>query len=106
MRLLLCRVTAMTSSSDSPRRSVTRTRQLGKPALAIGPGDGSLGGVPVPRRPSPEVSALIERLRKLVAERRRLEARRASRELLERRRREIERLQQRLANAVRRELPT
>jgi predicted nucleic acid-binding Zn-ribbon protein len=63
--------------------------------------------VPVPRRPSPEVTSLIERLRKLVAERRRLEQRRdASRELLERRRREIERLQQRLANLVKRELPT
>ncbi len=59
-----------------------------------------------PRRPSPEVTRLIERLRKLVAERRRLEARRASRELLERYRRDIERLQQRLAIEVQRELPT
>jgi hypothetical protein len=62
--------------------------------------------VQVPRRPSPEVTSLIERLRKLVAERRCLEQRRASGELLERRRREIERLQRRLANLVKRELPT
>ena len=62
--------------------------------------------MPVPPKPSPEVTHLIERLRRLVAERRRLEARRASRELLERRRSEIERLQQRLAAMVKRELPT
>jgi hypothetical protein len=99
--------TRMTTSHDSQRRSVFRTRALGKPALGRAGEDGSLGGVPVPRRPSPEVTSLIERLRKLVAERRRLEQRRdASRELLERRRREIERLQQRLANLVKRELPT
>ena len=96
----------MTTSHDSQRRSVFRTRALGKPALGRAGADGSLGGVPVPRRPSPEVTSLIERLRKLVAERRRLEQRSASRELLERRRREIERLQQRLANLVKRELPT
>jgi hypothetical protein len=98
--------TRMTTSKDSQRRSVFRTRALGKPALGRADADGSLGGVSVPRRPSPEVTSLIERLRKLVAERRRLEQRRASRELLERRRREIERLQQRLANLVKRELPT
>jgi hypothetical protein len=62
--------------------------------------------VPVPPSPSPEVMHLMDRLRKLVAERRRLETRRASRDLLERRRKEIERLQQRLATMVKRELPT
>jgi hypothetical protein len=96
----------MTTSYDSQRRSVFRTRALGKPVLGRAGADGSLGGVQVPRRPSPEVTSLIERLRKLVAERRRLEQRRASGELLERRRREIERLQQRLAMLVKRELPT
>jgi hypothetical protein len=96
----------MTSSDDSQQTSDNRTRALGKPALEVVSADGSLGGMPVPRQPSPEVTHLIERLRKLVAERRRLEARRASRELLERRRREIERLQQRLAAMVKRELPT
>ena len=67
--------------------------------------DGSLGGVAVPPQPSPEVTLVIERLRQLVAERRCVEARRASRERVERRR-EIERLQQRLATMVKRELPT
>jgi hypothetical protein len=95
----------MKSSDDSQKRSVTRPRALGEPALEVVSADGSLGGVPVPPKPSPEVTHLIERLRRLVAERR-LEARRASRELLERRRREIERLQQRLAAMVKRELPT
>jgi hypothetical protein len=96
----------MKSPDDSQKRSVNRPRALGKPALEVVSADGSLGGVPVPAKPSPEVNHLIERLRRLVAERRRLEARRASRELLERRRREIERLQQRLAAMVKRELAT
>jgi hypothetical protein len=96
----------MKTSDDSQTRSARRTRALGKPSSEVVSADGSLGGVPVPRQPGPEVTRLIERLRKLVAERRRLEARRASRELLERRRREIERLQERLAALVRRELPT
>jgi hypothetical protein len=96
----------MKSSDDSQNRTDTRTRALGKPALEVVSADGSLGGVQTPRRPSPEVTSLIERLRKLFAERRRLEQRRGSRELIERRRREIERLQRRLANLVKRELPT
>jgi hypothetical protein len=74
--------------------------------LEVVSADGSLGGVRVPPQPSPEVTLVIERLRKLVAERRCLEARQASRERVERRRREIERLQQRLATMVKRELPT
>jgi hypothetical protein len=96
----------MKTTDDSQSGSVNRTRPLGKPELAVEGAGGSLGGVPVPRPPSPEVMHLMDRLRKLVAERRRLEARRASRELVERRRREIERLQQRLATMVKRELPT
>jgi hypothetical protein len=96
----------MKSSYDSQNRTDNRTRALGKPALEVRSADGSLGNMPTPRRPSPEVASLIERLRKLVADRHRLEQRRGSREMLERRRREIERLQQRLANLVKRELPT
>jgi hypothetical protein len=96
----------MKSSDDSQNRSAGRTRALGKPGAEVVSADGSLGGVPVPPQPGPEVTRLMERLRKLVAERRRLEAGRASRELVERRRREIERLQQRLAATVKRELPT
>jgi hypothetical protein len=49
------------------------------------------------------ITGLIDRLRKLVAERRRLEGR-TSGERLEARRREIDRLQRQLATVVRREL--
>ena len=93
----------MKSSDDSQHRPM---RPLGKPDAVVVSADGSLGGVRVPPQPGPEVTRLMDRLRKLVAELRRLEARRASRELLERRRKEIERLQQRLATMVKRELPT
>jgi hypothetical protein len=55
------------------------------------------------RRSSREVTGLIDRIRKLVAERRRLEER-AGGEQLEAKRREIARLQRRLALVVRREL--
>lgn len=86
------------------RRSVNRTAGRGQAALEERPEDGSLDEVLVPRRSSPEVTRLINRIRKLVDERRRLEGR-ASRELLERYRVEIERLQRRLATVVKRELP-
>jgi hypothetical protein len=56
-----------------------------------------------PRRPSQEVTGLIERIKKLVAERRRLE-RDAGGETLEAKNREIARLQRRLAMLVKREL--
>jgi hypothetical protein len=56
-----------------------------------------------PRRSSREVVGLIDRIRTLVAERRRLEGR-ASGELVEEKRREIARLQRRLALRVKREL--
>jgi hypothetical protein len=55
------------------------------------------------RRPSREVTGLIDRIRKLVAERRGLEGR-ASGEQVEAKRREIARLQRRLALVVKREL--
>jgi hypothetical protein len=59
----------MKSSYDSQNRTDNRTRALGKPALEVRSADGSLGNMPTPRRPSPEVASLIERLRKLVADR-------------------------------------
>jgi hypothetical protein len=59
--------------------------------------------MPPQGRASQQVTALIDRIRKLVAERRRLEGR-ASSEQLEAHRLEIARLQRRLAAAVKREL--
>jgi hypothetical protein len=56
-----------------------------------------------PSRSSPEVTRLIDRIKELVAERRRL-AGSATGDRLEANRLEIERLKQRLANVVRREL--
>jgi hypothetical protein len=56
-----------------------------------------------PSRSSPEVTRLIDRIKELVAERRRL-AGSAAADRLEANRLEIERLKQRLANVVRREL--
>jgi hypothetical protein len=56
-------------------------------------------------RPDSQVPTLIERIRKLVAEQRRLE-KNGSGDGVEEKRREVERLQTRLANAVRRELKT
>ena len=56
-----------------------------------------------PHPPSPQVASLIDRIKKLVAEQRRLEGR-GSGEQLEARRREIVRLQRQLATVVKREL--
>jgi hypothetical protein len=91
-------------SPTKVERSVNRTSRRRKAPLERRVAAGSLGGVSLPRRPSAEVTRLIDRIRELVAERRRLEGR-VSGELLERYRVEIERLQQRLANMVKRELP-
>jgi hypothetical protein len=55
------------------------------------------------RRSDPEVTRLIDRIRKLVAEQRRTDGRPES-ERREANRREIDRLQRRLAIAVKREL--
>jgi hypothetical protein len=63
----------------------------------------SLGPMFDGRRSSHEVTRLIDRIRKLVAEQRLLD-RGASRELREARRLEIARLQRRLATLVKREL--
>jgi hypothetical protein len=65
---------------------------------------GSLVRVPHARRPSPEITRLIDRLRELVAEHSRLEMS-ANSDLVERYRAEIARLQRQLANVVKRELP-
>jgi hypothetical protein len=83
----------------SVNRTATRRRAPSKNRTAAD----SLRAVPGAPRPSPEVTGLIERIRELVAEHRRLEMS-ASTELLERYRREIARLQRRLASAVKREL--
>ena len=56
----------MTTARDSQRRSVFPD-QSPRAGLGRAGADGSLGGVPVPSRPSEEVTTLIERLRKLVA---------------------------------------
>jgi hypothetical protein len=55
------------------------------------------------RRPSPQVTQLLHRIRTLVAEQRRLSGR-ASGDRLEANKREISRLQSQLANVLRREL--
>jgi hypothetical protein len=65
---------------------------------------GSLVRVPHARRPSPEITRLIDRLKELVAEHSRLEMS-ANSDLVERYRAEIARLQRQLANVVKRELP-
>jgi hypothetical protein len=91
-------------TTTKTRGSVNRTSARRNAPLERHPDDGSLGEVSVPRRSSPEVTRLIDRIRKLVDERRRLEGG-ASRELLEKYRVEIERLQRRLATVVKRELP-
>jgi hypothetical protein len=91
-------------SATKTRGSVNRTSARGKPPLERRPDAGSLGEVSVPRRSSPEVTRLINRIRKLVDERGRLDGG-ASRELLDGYRVEIERLQRRLATVVKRELP-
>jgi hypothetical protein len=54
--------------------------------------------------PSPEVVGLIERIKRLVAEQRRLDDENAGDERRDANRREISRLKWRLANAVKREL--
>jgi hypothetical protein len=84
-------------------RSDNPTAGRREPPSKAGRAGGSLAGVPHPRRPSPEVVSLIDRIKELVAEHRRIEMS-ASTELLERYKREIARLQRRLANAVKREL--
>jgi hypothetical protein len=91
-------------SATKTRGSVNRTTARRNPPLERRLEDGSLGEVSVPRRSSPEVTRLIDRIRRLVDERGRLEGG-ASRELLEKYRVEIERLQRRLATVVKRELP-
>jgi hypothetical protein len=84
--------------SDNPT-----TGRRKAPSQAGIPG-GSLVRVPHARRPSPEITRLIDRLKELVAEHSRVEMS-ASSELLERYRAEIARLQRQLANVVKRELP-
>jgi hypothetical protein len=61
-------------------------------------------GTPDHGRPSPQVVRLIDRIRKLVAEQRRLDDTDGEDRRRDRNRREIARLKWRLANAVKREL--
>lgn len=84
-------------------RSDNPTTGRRKAASKVGIPGGSLVRVPHARRPSPEITSLIDRLKELVAEHSRVEMS-ASSELLERYRAEIARLQRRLAHVVRREL--
>ena len=83
--------------SDNP--TIVRREAASKPGSA----GGTLADVPHPRRPSPEITSLIDRIKELVAEHSRIEMS-ASTELVERYRREIERLQRQLAQLVKREL--
>jgi hypothetical protein len=57
-----------------------------------------------PHNPNPQVRSLIDRIKKLVAEQRRLEERDGDDRRRDSNRREIGRLKWRLANAVKREL--
>jgi hypothetical protein len=59
-----------------------------------------------PHSPNPQVLSLIERIKKLVAEQRRLDERDDDDRRRDANRREIRRLKWRLANAVKRELST
>jgi hypothetical protein len=59
-----------------------------------------------PHPPSPQVVSLIDRIKKLVAEQRRLDERDEDDRRRDSNRREIGRLKWRLANAVKRELST
>jgi hypothetical protein len=61
-------------------------------------------GPPGKRRPNPQVVRLIERIKKLVAEQRRLDERDSEDRRRDANRREIARLKWRLANVVKREL--
>lgn len=85
-------------------RSDNPTTGRGQAPSKVGRPGGSLVRVPHARRPSPEITRLIDRLKELVAERSRVEMS-ASSDLLERYRAEIARLQRQLANVVKRELP-
>jgi hypothetical protein len=62
--------------------------------------------IPGETRPSPQVTSLIARIKKLVAEQRRLDERDGDERRRDSNRREIGRLKWRLANAVKRELST
>jgi hypothetical protein len=61
---------------------------------------------PEDKRPSPQVARLLDRIRKLVAEQRRLDDDDDERRRRDTNRREIARLKWRLANVVKRELST
>lgn len=91
--------------SSTPTRESSGNPTPGRRETASKPGSagGTLARVPHPRRPSNEITSLIDRIKELVAEHSRVEMS-ASTELLETYRREIERLQRRLAQLVKREL--
>ena len=84
-------------------RSVNRTGRHLEAALEGRIAGASLGRVRSQARTRREVTRLIDRIRRLVAEQRRLEAR-AGAEPSEANEREITRLQRRLATVVKREL--
>jgi hypothetical protein len=91
------------SPTSTRERSDNPTTERRTALSKAGSADGSLDSVLHPRRPSPEITNLIDRIKELVAEHRRVEMS-ASSELLERYRREIARLQRRLARLVKQEL--